>query len=132
MCSRRTVLLAATFAVNLAFAVSLPCGDWEPTAHAAGKPEVVRNQIAVRHHGRDPVFVFGDANGDYAMLTSFTNLEVGLVFDTQPDATSDLGKLNAAILGGRAKGCYFLQGRDEARGRLNGAKTSKLAPLTCQ
>lgn len=106
--------------------------DSFPMPWAAGKPEVVRNQIAVRHHGRDPVFVFGDANGDYAMLTSFTNLEVGLVFDTQPDATSNLGKLNAAILGGRAKGCYFLQGRDEARGRLNGAKTSKLAPLTCQ
>ena len=106
--------------------------DSFPMPWAAGKPDVIRKQIAVRHHGRDPVFVFGDANGDYAMLTSFTNMEVGLVFDTQPDATSDLGKLNAAILGGRAKGCYFLQGRDETRGKLNGAKTSKLAPLAYQ
>ena len=106
--------------------------DRFPMPWAAGKPDVIRSQIAVRHHGRDPVFVFGDANGDFAMLTSFTNMEVGLVFDTQPDLASDLGRLNAAILDGRAKGCYFLQGRDEARGMLNGTKTSTLAPLTCQ
>lgn len=101
-----------------------------PMPWAAGKPDVIRRQIAARHHGRDPVFIFGDANGDYAMLTGFTNLEVGLIFDTQPDVTSDLGKLNADILDGRAKGCYFLQGRDEVKGELNGLKTSKLAPLT--
>ena len=86
-----------------------------PLTWGPGKPVVVRDLIAPRHGGKDPVLVAGDSNGDYAMLTAFTNLEAGLVFDTAPKADSPLGRLVSDIRAGRASARYLLQGRDETR-----------------
>ena len=47
--------------------------DRFPLPWAEGKPDVIRRQIAVRHHGKAPILVAGDANGDYAMLTAFAD-----------------------------------------------------------
>ena len=46
-----------------------------------GKTACIEKLIAPRHGGRAPSLVAGDSNGDYAMLTSFDSLSVGLIFD---------------------------------------------------
>lgn len=101
-----------------------------PMPWKTGKSNVVRQQIAGFHHGKEPILVVGDANGDYAMLTAFEKMEVGLIFDTQPDPQSDLGKLNAAIVAGKADRRFMLQGRDEAKGKLRRSSVSLLSPVT--
>ena len=96
---------------------------------ADGKPDIVRQQLAARHHGRDPIMVFGDSDGDYAMLTAFTNMEVGVIFNTGLPASSKLGALCAKILAGRADPRFVLQGRDEVRRTLRPSAESVIAPL---
>lgn len=83
-----------------------------PLTWAAGKPNVIRKFIAPRHGGSDPVMVVGDSNGDYAMLTEFPKMRVGLVFDTCPGLDTPLGKLqDMARCNGSKR--YLIQGRDE-------------------
>ena len=101
-----------------------------PLPWADGKPDIIRQQIAVRHHGREPMLVAGDANGDYAMLTAFPGLDAGLVFDTRPDAESPLGKLIAAVRAGTAEKRYLVQGRDETAPGLRKSTESILVPST--
>jgi len=96
---------------------------------ADGKPDVIRQLLATRHHGRDPIMVLGDSDGDYAMLTAFTNMEVGVIFNTKLPPSSKLGKLNADILAGRADPRFVLQGRDEVRRTLRPSAESITAPL---
>jgi len=104
--------------------------DRFPLPWAAGKPDVIRSQIAVRHHGRAPILVAGDASGDYAMLTAFDDMEAGLVFDTRPDADSPLGRLIAAARAGKGDGRYLVQGRDETLPGLRQSSESILVPQT--
>ena len=101
-----------------------------PVTWGPGKPAVIRSRIAPRHHGKDPVLIAGDSNGDYAMLTAFTNLEAGLVFDTAPKPDSPLGRLIADIRAGRAPARYLLQGRDETKPSFVRSDRSVLAPLS--
>lgn len=101
-----------------------------PVPWADGKPDVIRQQIATKHHGRGPMLVAGDANGDYAMLTAFQDMDAGLVFDTRPDAESPLGTLIAAVRAGTAQKRYLVQGRDEAAGGLRMSDESILVPST--
>ena len=101
-----------------------------PLPWADGKPDVIRRQIAVKHHGKGPMLVAGDANGDYAMLTAFADMDAGLVFDTRPDPDSPLGKLIAAVRAGTADRRYLVQGRDEAAGGLWRSDESILVPST--
>ena len=104
--------------------------DRFPLPWAEGKPDVIRSQVAVRHHGRGPVLVAGDSNGDYAMLTAFDDMEAGLVFDTQPDADTPLGRLVADARSGKGGGRYLLQGRDETLPGLRKSGESILVPQT--
>lgn len=104
--------------------------DRFPLPWADGKPDVIRQQIAVRHHGKGPMLVVGDANGDYAMLTAFADMDAGLVFDTRPDAESPLGKLIAAVRAGTAEKRYLVQGRDETAPGLRKSTESILMPST--
>ncbi len=101
-----------------------------PFPWAAGKPDVIRQRLAVRHHGRDPIMVLGDSDGDYAMLTAFTNMEVGVIFNTNLPADSMLGGLCADILAGRADPRFVLQGRDEVRRTLRPCAETVAAQLT--
>ena len=101
-----------------------------PLPWAEGKPDVIRQQIATRHHGKGPMLVAGDANGDYAMLTAFADMDAGLVFDTRPEADSPLGKLIAAVRAGTAEKRYLVQGRDETASGLRRSDESILVPLT--
>ena len=104
--------------------------DRFPLPWSEGKPDVIRSQIAARHHGRGPVLVAGDANGDYAMLTAFDDMEAGLVFDTRPDADSPLGRLIADARSGKADARYLIQGRDETLPGLRKSGESIIVPQT--
>ena len=104
--------------------------DRFPLPWADGKPDVIRDLIATRHHGKGPMLVVGDANGDYAMLTAFADMDVGLVFDTRPDTDSPLGKLIAAVRAGTAEKRFLVQGRDERIPGLRKASESVLVPFT--
>ena len=104
--------------------------DRFPLPWADGKPDVIRAHIAVRHHGKGPILVAGDANGDYAMLTAFADMEAGLVFNTRPDADSPLGRLIAAARSGKGDGRYLIQGRDETMPGLRQSSESILVPQT--
>ncbi len=64
------------------------------------------------------------------MLSAFTNLEAGLVFDTAPKPDSPLGRLVDDIRAGRAPARYLLQGRDETRPALIPSDRSVLIPLS--
>ena len=104
--------------------------DRFPFPWAESKPEVIRKHIAVRYHGKGPMLVAGDADGDYAMLTSFADMDVGLVFDTHPKPDTPLGKLIAAVRAGTAEKRFLVQGRDERIPGLWQASESILVPFT--
>ena len=104
--------------------------DRFPLPWADGKPDVIQRQIAARHHGKGPLLVAGDANGDYAMLTAFPDMEAGLIFDTRPETDSPLGKLITAVRAGTAEKRYLVQGRDETAGGLRQSAESILVPPT--
>ena len=73
------------------------------------KPEFIREHIAPRHHGAEPVLVAGDSMGDYTMLTGFDGLQLALLFARnwkEPE-------MHALADGG---GRVVVQGRDERRG----------------
>ena len=106
--------------------------DRFPLPWADGKPDVIRRSIAVRHHGKEPMLVAGDAGGDYAMLTAFGKMDAGLVFDTRPDADSPLGRLIAAARAEKNRGRYLVQGRDETLPGLRKSSESILVPQTTQ
>ncbi|MGM9742114.1 MAG: hypothetical protein ACI3ZC_03530 [Candidatus Cryptobacteroides sp.] len=46
-----------------------------------GKVKCIEELIAPRHCGRTPSLVAGDSSGDYAMLTSFSDLKAGLIIN---------------------------------------------------
>ena len=101
-----------------------------PFPGASSKPDVIRKHIAVRYHGKGPMLVAGDAAGDYAMLTSFADMDVGLVFDTRPKPDTPLGKLISSVRAGTADKRFLVQGRDETAPGLRKSSESIIAPFT--
>lgn len=89
-------------------------GRYMPTAkegcvQSGRKPEFIREHIASRHHGAEPVLAAGDSMGDYTMLTEFDSLQLALLFARnwkEPE-------MHALADGG---GRVAVQGRDETRG----------------
>ena len=83
-----------------------------------GKVRCILENMAPVHNGRGPVLVAGDSNGDYAMLTSFKDLKVGLIVNCH--GSGGIGGLTAAAAGktpdvtlrGRETPLYVVQGRD--------------------
>ena len=75
------------------------------------KPEFIRERIAPRHHGAEPVLAAGDSMGDYTMLTGFKNLQMALLFhrNWREKEMRDLAA---------SGGTVAVQGRDEAKGRF--------------
>ena len=101
-----------------------------PFPWAESKPDVIRKHIAVRYHGKGPMLVAGDADGDYAMLTSFADMDVGLVFDTRPKPDTPLGKLISSVRAGTAEKRFLVQGRDETAPGRRKSSESIIAPFT--
>ncbi|KAA9300184.1 haloacid dehalogenase-like hydrolase [Aerococcus sanguinicola] len=79
-----------------------------------GKVDCIQKLIQPRHGGKDPLMVFGDSMGDYALLTAFKGTQArGLFNRYQNNATQDL--VHAAQ---EPDSSYFVQGRDENTGQL--------------
>ena len=83
-----------------------------------GKVQCIKDLIAKDHGGRGPALVAGDSNGDFAMLTSFPDLKVGLIVNCL--RTGAIGGMTAASIGNvpdlslkeRHNPLYVVQGRD--------------------
>lgn len=89
---------------------ALPGGDY-PVTYRAGKVDVIRSLI-----GADPIFVAGDADTDYEMLTEFPGIELRLIINRNK-LDDEIGALYFEALRGQASEGpqTLLQGRDEAR-----------------
>lgn len=85
-----------------------------------GKTETILKLIAPKHKNQEPLLVAGDSNGDYAMMTDFPNMQVGIVFNRIRNTDKGIGFLakTAVERQGLANPVYYLQGRDENRGVL--------------
>jgi len=83
-----------------------------------GKVQCIRDLIAPEHGGKGPALVAGDSNGDFAMLTSFPDLKVGLIVNCL--RTGAIGGMTAASIGNvpdlavkdRTTPLYVVQGRN--------------------
>ena len=83
-----------------------------------GKVQCIKDFMAKEHGGRGPALVAGDSNGDFAMLTSFPDLKVGLIVNCL--RTGAIGGMTAASIGNvpdlslkeRKNPLYVVQGRD--------------------
>lgn len=100
-----------------------------------GKTETIKKLIASKHNNAEPILIAGDSNGDYAMMTDFANLQVGVIFNRVRDTSKGIGKLSkeAAETYDSASPKYFLQGRDENKGvLLHGRETILLGKTEAQ
>ncbi len=80
-----------------------------------GKTACINKLIAPYHGGRAPSLVAGDSNGDYAMLTAFDDLSVGLVFDCKRSGNiaALVDKANTKMAAGTStRPIYVVQPRD--------------------
>ncbi|MBS4750709.1 haloacid dehalogenase-like hydrolase [Granulicatella sp. zg-ZJ] len=86
----------------------------------AGKTETIKKYMAATHKDKEPILIAGDSNGDYAMLTDFKDLQVGIIFNRIRPTEKGIGKLSkeAADTYDKDDARYFLQGRDENKGIL--------------
>ena len=89
-----------------------------PQPYRKGKVDCIKEYMASAHCGRGPALVAGDSNGDYAMLTSFPDLKVGLIVNclrsggigSQAKAAAE--DTSAVDLAHRDAPLYVVQGRD--------------------
>jgi hypothetical protein len=84
-----------------------------------GKSAVIRAKI-----GRDPVFVAGDTNGDFSMLTDFASTQMRLVIHR--NLPGDIQKLYQPFT---APKNTLVQGRLEREARFHDAENSVLIDL---
>ena len=56
-----------------------------PHTFHEGKCELIDRYIAPLHGRKGPILVAGDSNGDYAMLTSYASMKLGLIIDRPSD-----------------------------------------------
>lgn len=89
-----------------------------PQTQGKGKSETIVKFIAPQHDGNDPLLVAGDSGGDYAMLSEFSGLKYGLLFNRGKQG--DIGELCqiAVDTSNQANQKYYLQGRDENTGKF--------------
>jgi phosphoserine phosphatase len=84
-----------------------------PMTFAEGKVTAIMYNMASSHHGNGPILVGGDSDGDYNMLTEFTDMKCGLIINRLP--STKIGKLCRQAA--EEKGSkYVLQGRDDNKG----------------
>lgn len=79
-----------------------------------GKVKAIRSYMAPAQGGADPLLVAGDSNGDYAMLTAFDGMKVGLIIDA--GAGKPLSDLSMQAKDRSSR--YCLQARNAPEGVL--------------
>lgn len=100
-----------------------------PQTQGSGKTETINQFMAPKQGDSQPILIAGDSNGDYAMLSDFPELKMGLIFNLLRNPEKGIGLLakEAAADYDKDQPLYYLQGRDENKGVLiSGQKTIKL------
>lgn len=91
-----------------------------------GKVRTIDRFIRPAHNGSEPILVAGDSAGDYAMLSSYENMKLGLIINRfRDDSVKELCNLAAAAIG-KPDAKYVLQGRDENAGAFRPSEKSVL------
>ena len=81
-----------------------------------GKTKTINKFIAPNYGGSGPVFVAGDSQGDYSMMTSFDETVLGLIINrVRKDDFAIISKQAAETIGD-PEPRFVLQGRDENNG----------------
>jgi len=81
-----------------------------------GKKQTIDKFIAPKYDGRGPIFVAGDSQGDYNMMTEYSDMVLGLILNrVRTDDFAAISK-EAADSFGDEDAKYVLQGRDENKG----------------
>ena len=101
-----------------------------------GKKKTIDKFIVPKHGGKGPVFVAGDSQGDYNMITEYDDMALGLIVNRiRKDDFKIISQMAADTIG-QPDAKYVLQGRDENKGIfipsessiLLGADEAKLLP----
>ena len=81
-----------------------------------GKKQTIDKFIAPNYGGTGPIFVAGDSQGDFNMITEYPDMKLGLIINrVRGDDFKSISKEAAETIGDvNAK--YILQGRDENKG----------------
>lgn len=80
--------------------------------YKAGKTGVIKRFIASKHRNRGPILVAGDSNGDYNMLTDFSDMQVGLLFNCNRHY-GGIAELCKEALENKTDSPYVIQGRND-------------------
>ena len=100
------------------WAVSYVPGYNQP--YQEGKVKAIRDYIAPKYGGKDPVLVAGDSNGDFNMLTELPGLKVGLIINCMRGGrinelmTAAVNDQDTTPLKKRNTPRYVVQGRNGA------------------
>lgn len=82
-----------------------------------GKTKTINKFIRPKHQNQDPIFVAGDSKGDYAMLTSYPNMQLGLILDRNKKDMLELAEKDNR---------FVVQARNENTGKFIKDKKSIL------
>lgn len=93
---------------------------------ADGKVEIIRQHIAPRHGGSDPILVAGDSMGDYNMFVEFSSLQAALIYNRNPKEGPLADLIRRAS--DRKSPRILVQGRDAAKGCLVASRDSSHEP----
>jgi hypothetical protein len=81
-----------------------------------GKRQTIDKFILPKYNGRGPVFVAGDSQGDYNMITEYSDMKLGLIVNrVRGDDFKSISQ-QAAEAFGKPDAKYVLQGRNENTG----------------
>lgn len=100
-----------------------------PQTQGTGKTETINQFMAPNQGDSQPILIAGDSNGDFAMLSDFPELKMGLIFNLLRNPEKGIGLLAKEAVADydKEQPLYYLQGRDENKGVLiSGQKTIKL------
>ncbi|MBF8969687.1 haloacid dehalogenase-like hydrolase [Streptococcus sp. NLN76] len=86
----------------------------------SGKTETINQFMAPKQGDSQPILIAGDSNGDYAMLSDFPELKMGLIFNLLRNPEKGIGLLAKEAVADydQEQPLYYLQGRDENKGVL--------------
>ncbi|MDR2649633.1 MAG: hypothetical protein LBB94_07950, partial [Clostridiales bacterium] len=81
-----------------------------------GKKQTIDKFILPRYEGRGPLFVAGDSQGDYNMITEYADMRLGLIVNRVRGDDFQIISKQAVDSIGDPNAKYVLQGRDENKG----------------
>jgi phosphoglycolate phosphatase-like HAD superfamily hydrolase len=100
------------------------CGEYDfirhPSTFGEGKKQAIIEKLLPLYHGKSPVFMAGDSDGDYAFLSSFEEAKIILIFNRGQRCVG-LQKLKAKALEEekiKAVPHYLVQGRNTPKAQL--------------